>query len=1100
MQPPLVRNHRSRPRSLLHSAGVALFLALAASTIPVSGALTAQDSEAPSLFGDVLSQRGAPIAVAEVELIEVDTESSRTTTTNAEGRYEFNDLEAGTTYRLVVRSAGYSMTQRDDIQLSPFERRRENVVMVSPEFALEGIDVTVDRRFDRALSGPSISVTREEVLAHPTTERNFLELATLSPVAVQTSDGGEVSISGQNERHNAILVDGALNQDVFGASPSGIPGAAARAKPIPFDAIQQFRIEAAPFDVGVSGFTGGVMDATTRSGTNEWEGSVFSEFRNQHFFGSLELEGADVAPEEFSKYVWGFNVGGPIRRDEAHFFVAAEFEDRSEPSLGFIEGTHDVLQTRVSPDSLARMTEILQSGYGMDPGTSGQVSLGNPLANIFARLDWQISEAHRMVLRHNYSGAARDSTPNRAPVGPYEFSSAGYRAESSSHAFSSRLISDFGPNLANQFSFNVQRIGEEALPASLAPMLDVTIRGASDGVGLRRDVRAGSRYYSQQNALDQTIVQLNNRMVVSHGDVNTTLGLGLDYFRFDHDYRPGSRGYYRFDDLGQLEANQASYYEVSLRNPEFSDPTVRFSVAQPHFYVQNEQDFPDGLVLNYGMRVDIPMFLGSPLYNEAVDDAFGLRTDNLPANRVTFTPRMGFNWQPLTRLRTQFRGSIGVFTANLPYTWMADAVRHTGLGTQILTCSAGNTPAYDPAAPAPIQCADGSGAESAAQGRVVGFRDDFALPRELKITTSLDQELPGNIVMTMETLMIPTFSRTAVRDLNLPPVGVAGDREYNAAFGERANYGNATATGYSANRRLEQFSQVLQIENEKRAAIAFGATLQLERPMAEWLTLTGSVSVSRTTDEQSLTFGDMATSLAATPIGQIANQYTARPANFDRPYKYLLNARMRVAERFGGARVSVLYVGQSGQPYSYVYGSDINGDGFPGAGIPLDGSNDLIFVPNDPVRIPGSLVTKQLFAQFVGGVEECLSDVRGQIATRNSCRTPMTHMVDLSIAQPFSVGGARFEVTGDMLNVLNLFNSEWGQVWEVDPVVPILDFVGRADTDMQGNVDPNSAPQLGFTGPVVRDSETGGLRPVLPHNLVVPASQWQAQVGLRVYF
>ncbi len=1084
--------------SLVRSIRITLFLLLVA---PLGSAqLFAQDTEAPALFGEVLSQRGAPIAVAEAELIEIGTELSRTTLTNSEGRYEFTDLEPGASYRLIVRSAGYSTAEREVADMNAFERRRVNVVMIPPEFALEGIDVAVDRRFDPGLSGPQISVTREQVLAHPTTERNFLELATLSPVAVQTSDGGEVSISGQNERHNAILVDGALNQDVFGASPSGIPGAAARAKPIPFDAIQQFSIEAAPFDVGVSGFTGGVMDASTRSGTNQWEGSLFSQFRNQHFFGSLELDGAQVAPEEFSKYVWGFNVGGPIRLDEAHFFIAAEFEDRSEPSLGFIEGTHDALRTRLAPDSLARMTDILQNQYGMDPGTSGQVSLGNPLSNVFARLDWQLSEAHRLVLRHNFSGAARDSTPNRSPVGPYEYSSAGYRAESNSHAFSSRILSEFGAGHANQLSFNVQRISEEALPASLAPMLDVTLRSSEDGVGLRREARAGSRYYSQQSALDQTIIQLTNRMVLARGDVNTTLGLGLDYFRFDHDFRPGSRGYYQFDDLGALEANQASYYEVNVRNPEFSDPTVQFSVAQPHLYMQNEHEFPDGLVMNYGMRVDIPMFLGSPLYNEAVDDAFGLRTDNLPANRVTFTPRLGFNWQPLTRLRTQFRGSIGIFTANLPYTWMADAVRHTGLGNAILTCSGGNTPGYDPSAPAPVTCADGSGVESAAQGRVVGFRDDFALPRELKITTSLDQELPGNIVMTVETLMIPTFSRTAVRDLNLPPVGVAGDSDYNEAFGERAHYGSATATGYSSDRRLPQFSQVLQIENEKRAAIAFGATLQLEREMAEWLTLTGSLSLSRTTDEQSLTFGDMATSLAATPIGTIANQYTARPANFDRPRKYLLNARARVPERWGGAQVSVLYVGQSGQPYSYVYGSDINGDGFPGAGIPLDASNDLIFIPDDPTRIPGSLLTKQLFTQFVDGVEPCLADVRNQITTRNSCRTPMTHMVDLSVSQPFSVGGARFEVSGDMLNVLNLFNSEWGQVWEVDPVVPILDFARRTEEDMQGNPLPNSPAQLGFSGPVVRDQESGALRPVLPHNLVVPASQWQAQVGLRVYF
>ena len=1093
------RNHvpflpiRTRRPGAGHTIGALLLLAL----LFHPSLLAAQEA---SLNGTVRGPDGEPVGAAMVELIHLPSEVSSQRITTAEGRYNFSGLVPGDAYSLVVRATGYTTAEEEEIRLDPGEERTLDLTLLPPDFLLDAIDIVVDRRFDTQLSGPVIQITREEVTAHPTTERNFMELATLSPIAVQTSDGGEISISGQNERHNSILVDGSMNQDVFGASPSGVPGAAARAKPIPLDAIEQFRIEAAPFDVGVSGFTGGVMNAMTRRGTDTWEGSFFTEYRNQHFFGNLELDGVNVAPEEFSKHVWGFNVGGPIVRDRAHFFIATEFEDRSEPSLGFIDGIHDPLATGLLPDSVAHVRSLLQDQYGMDPGTPGQVSLGNPLSNVFARLDWQLSESQTLALRHNYSGAARDSMPNRSPVGAYEFASAGFRSESTSHAFTARLTSEFGAGHANQLSANLQRIREEALPASEDPLVDVTLRGAVDGTSVVRDVRAGSRYFSQQSALDQTIFQLTNRLVLDRDDVQMNLGIGLDYFSFHHDHRPGSRGFYHFRELADLETNDPIRYEVLLTD---DDPGVDLTVAQPHIFFQNEHSFPDGLVLSYGVRMDVPLFRADPEYNEAIDEAFGMRTDRLPDVSLTFSPRLGFNWQPETERRTQLRGTFGVFTANLPYAWMADAIRHTGHRNRILTCDRVDGdgvrfgPKLDPSAPPPTTCPDGSNAMS--QARVVGFREDFRLPRELKITMALDQELPGGFLLTTEALFIPTFSRTAVRDLNLPNAGASGDRGYSAAFGDRAHYGFAQPRGYGFDRRLDDYSQVLQIENEKRAALAWSTTFQLERDFARWLTLTGSATFSRTYDEQSLTFGDMATNLGATPIGRIAAQYTARPANFDRPRKYLLSARMRAPESIGGARVTLVYVGQSGQPYSYVYNSDINGDGFPGPGIPLDASNDLLWVPDNPTDIPGTLVTKQLFAQFVNDVEECLFDVRGAIMERNSCRTPSVHMVDLSVSQPISVGGLRFEVNADLLNVLNVVNSDWGQVWEVDPVVPILDIVARSDFGTNDYV-PSSEPLLGFTGPRVRDPESGTVRPGLPHNLVVPASQWQAQVGMRVYF
>lgn len=218
----------------------------------------------------------------------------------------------------------------------------------------------------------------------------------------------------------------------------------------------------------------------------------------------------------------------------------------------------------------------------------------------------------------------------------------------------------------------------------------------------------------------------------------------------------------------------------------------------------------------------------------------------------------------------------------------------------------------------------------------------------------------------------------------------------------------------------------------------------------------------------------------------------------DRPWKAVGSARLRLPTAWGGTELSLVYTGQAGIPYSYVYGTDINGDGYPGPGIPLDASNDLLFVPSRPAAgfASPSVVSRSLFARLVA-MEPCLEAATGGIMRRHACRAPDTHRLNLHVAQPFQVRGLRVAATADLLNVLNLLNHDWGLVWEVDPVVPVANFVGRDEPAIGETV---GRPQLGYGGEVVRNPETGRLEPRLPHFLMLPASQWQAQVGLRVSF
>lgn len=1077
--------------------------------------VAAQGLGSAGILGEVVDGAGQPVELARVEAHYIPTGTVASVSTGPEGRFRIRSLRPGP-YRVTVSALGFGDFVQEGIVLRADQSLELSIALSGEPIRLDELSVAPGNpRFDVSRMAPALSLRRDVIESLPTIERSFLEMAALSPMAVQTREQSGYSISGQPERHNAILVDGALSQDVFGTSTSGVAGARARAKPLPMDAIQEMQVETAPFDVRSSGYTGGVLNAITRSGTNEWRGSFLTQFRDERFFGDLVVDSESMAPADYQRWLGAFTLGGPLVHDRAHVFLAAESENRREPAPGFTSGVHDPLRLRVSPDSLARISQILSDEFGLDAGTPGVASYANPLTNTFARLDVQLNDRHEFVLRHNFAHAARDSFPNRAAFGTYEFSSAGYRIESSSHALIGTLTSRVGEEHSNELVVNVYHNRERSRPASAFPQIDVRVASEIAGDRFIRDARVGSRYFSQRDELDQTVIQLKDALTLSRPDRLTILGGSLEIYRFRHDQLPGTDGYYRFDSLEDLAANRPSHYETQgVSGGE--DPAVTFSVAQPSLFAQNEHTFSGGFSLDYGLRLDIPILLKRPQYAETVDEEFGrvlptredrevfetmgLDTDGLPTPAFLVSPRMGFNFQTQeTRYRTQVRGGWGVFTGRMPFSWLSDTYRHNGLHTSMLSCAGDAAPALDPAAPAPRACTDGEDLDAAGEHRVFGFDPGFEYPRELKVSISIDQEVPGGVVASLEGIFAQTFGRPILKEMNLSLPNITDEEDYyERAFGERLRFGDAVRSGYRPVRRVDGYSQVLSMESDGNTSAAYTLTIDVEKEFGDRLRLQGSYSWAHSNDRQSLVFPNQALSFASSPVGLHPNQPSLARAAMDRPWKAVGSARLRLPPGWGGSEFSLVYTGQAGIPYSYVYGGDINGDGYSGPGIPLDASNDLLFVPDHPAAefASPSVVSRTLFARLVA-MEPCLEAATGGIMRRHACRAPDTHRLNLHVAQPFQVRGLRVAATADVLNVLNLLNHDWGLVWEVDPVVPVVNFVGRDEPAIGETV---GRPQLGYGGEVVRNPETGRLEPRLPHFLMLPASQWQAQVGLRVSF
>lgn len=1118
---------RNRCRQTAREIASAFFM-LAAALLSIPAAGVAQGVTTAGVTGRITDPLGAPIPGARLELRRDETGVVFTAASNEDGEFRFANLRPGGPYTLEASRIGMQTVRREGLILSIGQRLAVDIQLAEAAIPLPelSIQVETDPVFDRTRTGPVTVVDQQTIEELPTISRDITEFAQLSPLVVVDENG--VSVAGANLRFNNIQIDGALNQDVFGLSPTGVAGGRASGRVIPLAAIEELQVLVAPYDVRQSGFTGGVLNAVTRAGTNEYRASAFGFFRNENLVGDALIGGAQREAGELRNTFLGFDVGGPIIRDRLHFFTAAEFEQRRRPPNGFLVGVDDPILTQLVPDSVQRASEVL-AGYGADAGEPGEYTLDNDLANLFARLDYQIDPSNSLMLRYNFAGADDDPDPNRLPGDAYELSSNATRIESRNHSILGQWLSTLSPRLSNDLLVSAQFLQDREDPLSLYPRVEVMMSGFDGETGLVRELRAGSNFFSTGSELDQDILQIANALTLSVGNHRLTFGAGYERFGIRRSYLPGSLGTFRFASLSDLEANEPSEYVVNVPKLESAGETD-FSVNQFSAFVQEEMRVSEALTLQLGARIDVPTMPDSPNANPAIEESFGYRTDELPSGTPLFSPRLGVNLRFGGEFQTQIRGGAGIFTGRPPFAWLAEAYQNDGLTSGFLTCERRNVgvsdpgivPVFDPTSPAPTACVDARGAESAVP-TVTVFDPDFKFPQDFKTSIAIDQQLPSGFLISVEGIYSKAINQIYLQDLNLgTPVAFEDRIPENGysdgfGFGDRESFGDGGSGSELVDpplgappddrepiffpRRVDDgVGQVILLTNRSEN-FSYALSARLRKQFGTSLAVDVGYAYNRSADLQSLASLDAVANFGSTAIERDPNAPQRQPSLYDRPHKLVASATAALSERIG-TRFSVLYVGQSGRPYSYVYAADINADGYPELGQALDLANDLIYVNESQFDFPSqrSAASGILFEQLVLQ-EPCLQQSRLRIMSRNSCRTPFTHQIDFRVAQPIRFGKVNLDVMLDILNVLNIFNPDWGQVQAVNPVVQAIDVPGRAERGDDFSVlpeidDPLEARYVG----AIQRGETGGIRAVRPYVPEMGASQWQAQLGIRLRF
>lgn len=1001
-----------------------------------AASLAAQGITTASVRGRVVDEQGAPVERVTITLLNVSTGQRFQGVSRSAGYYNLENVAVGGPYVLSTQMIGFQPVRRTGIQLSLGQVLELNIEMTRAAVQLGEIIVTPDEQnpvFGPEAQGTQTSFTDSTLRRLPTLDRDFQDFVRLTPQVAERDEGG-ISVAGQNNRFNTIQVDGSTVNDRFGLGRTGQTGGQAGGRAVGLEAVKEYEVLLAPYDVRQGNFTGALINAVTKSGTNDLHGSAFYYFRNQG------LAGDPLGLTKFEQHQFGASLGGPIQRDKAHFFVNAEFRRRSTPATGpYIGQTVSTPSVKASQADVDAFNQALAS-YGLPAsGTGGLVTNKNPLNNLLARIDYELSPTSRLVFRYIYN-TAKDDIFSRGTGSTYDLSSTAYHFKNRTHNPSLQFFTNFASGASNELLFSLNRIRDRRTPDVTAPLIIVQNFAAADGSG-DYSLTSGSERFSQGNELDQDIWELTDNLTISRGNHRITLGTRNEIYKVRNLFAQSSFGVWTFDDLADFQNGVADRYESA--GDLGGGIAATFTAGILGAYVQDQWRIGPRVSVTAGLRVDAPMFFDQPTYDPRVA-ADGFNTE-VPSGQLLLSPRVGFN-ADLGDRQTQLRGGAGIFTGAPAYVWYSNAYSNNGTKLGRITCTGGNVPAFSTKLGGPLQCADGTGiAAGTTIGEVNIIAADTKFPQVLRANLGVDRRLPGNVAATAEFIYTKGINDFFIVNRNLnPSVG----RDANG----RVMYGTFNGAGFSSPSYLDltlygpSFNGgVFELRNTSKN-YSWSVTGQLQKRFSgNWEANVG-YTYSRAYDVQSFTSSRAISNWRfgrVYSIDQLDDQATV--SSFSRPHRVVAGITYTFPWAAAQTDVSLSWVGQSGQPYTLTAG------GASGRGdLNADGSNT-----NDPIYIPNNAATEMIFVadptgsitatpaeqaaafdQYIAN-EPCLDAQRGQIMDRNSCRQPWQNFLNLTLRQSLPRFGNNNAVSVELgiFNLLNLLNRDWGQIKTTNGII-----------------------------------------------------------------
>jgi hypothetical protein len=981
----------------------------------------AQGVTTAAVAGRITDEAGAAVGGAEVTLVSGSTGERHTTRTRVDGAYSVENVSVGGPYTLTARALGFepkvsaafvvALGQRFTLDLS-LKRAAVEVSAVTVEAESDPLRST-------ARTGASTFLSDRAIQRLPTLNRSFTDFMSTAPQIVGRS------VTGQNDRFNNIQIDGGSNNDLFNlGATNGTPGGSVNARPLNIEAVKEYQILIAPFDVRQGGFVGGLVNAVTKSGTNAWHGSAFGYIQNQNFVGK-DTAGARVPVAEYEQQQYGFSLGGPIMRDKMHFFMSGDFRHDARPFASSLQlgpsGDTTGTGVGITAARFDSVRNILINQYGFDPGTFGAPTIPNPETNLFAKLGYELGtnshvelsgtyvNANRFVLGHSYRANYTSASGNLRDG--YILSNSGYDFTDRTRTVRAKWTSLLGSRYSNELILGYSTIKDVRELPNRVPL--ILVGGNSPG----SYIAGGAERFSQANSLDQTVLEVSDNVTFMLREHQITVGTHNEFFHFVNVFFPGSIGIWNFANPDSLAAGRPNQFFRALPTAVRPDgPLADFKVKQWGFYVQDRFSPIRNLTVTAGLRIDVPS-QPAPLSNPILKDSItfpaiggtGINTGAFPSGNILWSPRLGFNYDVTGDRSTVLRGGVGIFSGRPPYVWVANAYGNTGQEQQSLYCTGAAVPVFtiDPDNQ-PTSC----GLANAGRPSIVYFDSDFKFPQALKVAIGVDQRLGWGVVATIDFLLTKSINQFFLQDVNLVgPQGTSSGEAGRVRFGTI----NATTGASTAARVTTRYLDVIRNTNTSGDR-STSLTAQLQKRFSNGIEFAASYTYGHSLDRISMTSDITSSNYNFSVMDGTPDHRNLRTSFFDRPNKVTLSGSFNTPF---DTRFSLTYNGLSGTPFTYVVNGDANADGVSG--------NDPVYVPRNAsdISTQNATQTAQIEA-FING-EKCLSENRGRILPRNACRNNWQNLLNARISKVVpTLTGHSIEITADMLNVLNFLNSSWG--------------------------------------------------------------------------
>ena len=1010
-----------------------------------------------SLNGLVADASGEPVIGAAVIATHTESGTSYATVTNNEGRYYINGMRAGGPYKVEVSCLGYRTVAFTDVTLQLAESLSLNAKLEDDAQMLSEAIVISDAtsKFAAEKTGAATNISNRQIAGLPTVSRSITDVTRLSPYG-----GNGMSFAGADGRTANFTVDGANFNNNFGLS-SNLPGGGS---PISIDAIEELQVVISPYDVRQTNFIGGGVNAITKSGTNTFKGSAYIYHRNENMRGdTVEGETVAGARDKDRNTTYGFTLGGPIVKNKLFFF--ANFEYSKVPTIanrwrGSTDGVGnaDANISRTTLEDLEKVSKFLKDKYGYETGSWTDFPANESNMKVLARLDWNINDKNHLALRYNYTLNKAWNAPNsssmdggtrsaygRTSLYGMSYANSMYSIDNVVHSLSLDLNSRISDNLSNQFLATLSLLNDvRGTDSSDFPFIDIR---NDDGSAPMPYISAGYELFTWNNAVHNTHIGIKDDITWYGGKHKVTAGINYEYQMADNSYMRNGTGYYRYlslDDFLNERAPEVVCLTYGYDGEE--NPAARVQFHKLGLYAQDEWQANENFKLTYGVRFDGLFFDNKDLMtnnailalnygvahdaqnpDEHVDGCRHIDTGKWPNSNISVSPRVGFVWDVLGDKSLKFRGGTGLFSGRLPLVFFTNMPSNSGMvqyqailgpkGDQVdMSQFAGKilnrkelyNKLVELGYPTTIKPEDGT-----LPSAISAVDPKFKMPQVWKTSLAIDYAFPTSFPFSVsaEAIYNKTVNGVCLTDWNVKPVD--GFTRFNGVDNrpiyQKGNYLYTSKSAYV-------------LENTHRG-YGWSATASINMEPVKGLYL--SAAYTHTASKEITGMPGSNASSVLNHMGTVngPNDPGLHNSQYVTPDRFFAN--LSYSDKCGNHFGIIYETWRGGYNYSYMTQNDINGDGY---------NYDLIFIPTDEQVANGDFrfVSQDDADRFLDYVhnDKYLSKHQGEYAEAYSVYSPWVHRIDFSYKHDFKVRIGKsvntLQLSFDLKNALNLFNSNWG--------------------------------------------------------------------------